>query len=175
MACNSLTTGFDLSCINANPGGVAYMYIGAYTKGAITARPTGNILTTLPSSLTTVYKYELANTANVLTSASALDPNNRSSVHTQTMVAVINSLDADVIEELYQITMGEVWVFVESNDEGKVWLMGAQLGATGTISLSSGTQIADGQNATITLTANEQFPILNLDSSAVTALKGLVD
>lgn len=175
MACNSLTKGFDLSCINANPGGVSYMYIGAYTKGAITARPTGNLLTTLPTSLTAVYKYELANTANVLTSASTLDPNNRSSVHAQTMVAIINSLSADVIEELFQITMGEVWVFVESNEEGKIWMMGAQTGATSTISLSSGTQIADGQNATITFTSNEAFPILNLDSTAVTALKGLVD
>ncbi len=76
--------------------------------------------------------------------------------------------------ELYNLSLGEVFLFIELNDTSKILLVGAKYGATASYVTNSGGDIASGQNATVTFATVEDFPFLTLDSTAMTAYRGLI-
>lgn len=174
MSCISLSKGFNLQCIGSNAGGVKAIGLAVFANGAINTRPSGGLLTTLPSAITEVYRYELKNTANVWTETSSTDVNNRTMMFTGSMTAVLNTLEDEMMEELYNLSKGEVFLFIELNDTSKILLAGAKYGATSSYVTSSGGDLAAGQSATITFTTTEDFPFLTLDSTAMTAYQGLI-
>lgn len=174
MSCITLSKGYNLQCIGSNPGGVKAIGLAVFENGAINTRHSGGLLTTLPSAITEVYRYELKNTANVWTETSSTDVNNRTMMFTGSMTAVLNTLEDEMMEELYNLSKGEVFLFIELNDTSKILLAGAKYGATSSYVTSSGGDLASGQSATITFTTTEDFPFLTLDSTAMTAYKGLI-
>lgn len=174
MSCITLTKGFQMQCIGSSPGGVKAVGLAVFENGAINTRPAGGLLTTLPSAITQVFRYELKNSANVWTETSSTDVNNRTITFTGSMTAVLNTLEDDMMEELYNLSQGEVFLFIELNDTSKILLAGAKYGATSSYVTTSGGDLAAGQNATITFTTTEDFPFLTLDSTAMTAYQGLI-
>lgn len=174
MACITLTKGYNLQCIGSNMGGVKAVGLAVFTNDAITSRPTGGVLTALPTSITKVYRYELKNSGNVFTETSATDVNNRTVTYTGSMTAILNTLDSEMMDELYNLSLGEVFLFIELNDTSKILLAGAKYGATTSYVTNSGGDIASGQNATVTFATVEDFPFLTLDSTAMTAYRGLI-
>src|SRR5690606_32726821 len=102
-----------------------------------------------------------------------LDINNRTVTYTGSMTAILNTLDDEMMNELYNLSLGETFLFVEMNN-GTIILAGAQMGATTSYVTTSGGDIASGVNATATFATVESFPFLTLDSTAMTAYRGLI-
>lgn len=174
MSCISLQRGYNLQCIGSNAGGVKAVGLAVFANGAINTRPSGGLLTALPDAITEVYRYELKNTANVWTETSSTDVNNRTMMFSGSMTAVLNTLEDEMMEELYNLSKGEVFLFIELNDTSKILLAGAKYGATSSYVTSSGGDLQTGQSATITFTTTEDFPFLTLDSTAMTAYQALI-
>lgn len=174
MACITLTKSYNLQCLGSNMGGIKAVGLAVFANGTINSRPTGGILTSLPSSISQIFRYEMKNSGNVFTETSATDFNNRTITYTGSTTAILNTLNSEMMDELYNLSLGEVFLFVELNDTSKILLFGAKYGATASIVTTSGGDMASGQSATVTFATLEDFPFLTLDSTAMTAYRGLI-
>lgn len=174
MACLSLSKSYKLGCIGeASQGGIAAIGMAVFEYGEIISRPTQGILEALPTSVTDIYRYEMKNTGNSFSEVSSVDANTRTNTYTGTLTAILNTLEPELMDELYNLSKGEVYLFCELNS-GQIVLLGAKNGSLASVTTNSGTDTASGQNASIQFNSVEPFPFLTLSSTAVADYKSKV-
>ncbi|KAA5534300.1 hypothetical protein [Paenimyroides baculatum] len=175
MSCVTLSQGFNIEddCFGNNAGGIKSISIAPF-KRAITERPTDGILAQIPTVITKLYKYQLKNTGNVWTETQTKDENTKSSSFAGSLTTILNTMSSSVVNELYQMTLGYLYVFIEMNN-GDVILVGGEFGASASLALASGGALTDATSSTITITTTERFPALYLSSSAMTTYITLHD
>lgn len=174
MACITLTKGYNYKkCFHANTGGIKAIGVAEF-ETIIESRPNGGILTQIPSNITVINRIVMKNSGVTFSEVLAQDLQNDTNTYTATLTAIISTLNDDVNQLLYELAGGEMFVFIEKMD-GTIILMGAQHGATTTgINTTIAGEMSQGQNANITFTSVGSFPHLTLDSTAITAYRGLI-
>lgn len=172
MACDVTKGALELSCKNGVSGYKA-IYLANYAEYGLTSSSTtaGHIVSGL-GTLSTVYKYELKNTTNVLDQQSAGNRDNGTTKFTQTLTFVLNKIDKEKEYQVKMMCYGRPLLFVELNS-GEVVLLGKEHGCEIT-SKSGVAGTMDGMNGyTLTAIAEEREPMFFLEPATITALKAL--
>jgi len=167
MPCNTLEKGRKLAC-KGGTGGLKAASFAVYT-GANSVSSTDGLVTTLPSNLTAVYRYQLKNSGNTYTEEIVADPEMRTVLYNGTLALVLQKLDVDTRNEIKMLTMGEVIVFLEDYN-GNVFLIGNEVGAqlTGGNFVTGGAR-GDMSGANLTFATAENEPYLTLSTAAKAA------
>lgn len=175
MAC-SITSGFSgADCLDAVAGFKA-AYMVDYSDYDFTTTEDdidGIVLSSIPSTSFTVYKFDLKNTGNSFNEVSSGDRNTGTTVFNATVNLVFTKVDPVKMFQIRNMVWGRPIVFLETNG-GDIIAVGLERG----VEFVNTTDIAgemDGNNQfQIEGTAQEAEPSRFLDSATVTALKAAV-
>lgn len=166
MICPSTPFAFSRPCSNTL-GGVAEVYVAnpadLYPNVVINV-DTGNANFNGVED-TPFYKWEVAENSGNLESTAQVAPENGTAYFQNVLTAVLNGFDANTAGANILLKLGRVAVIAKLRN-GKAYYVGA-LSATGTgpvdgakltgLQISSGTQRADGNRATVTFTHESPY------------------
>ena len=164
MGCVTIGKGRKLAC-KGGTGGLKAVSFGVWDGLNIITATDGEVAD-LPSTLTSVYRYELKNAGNTYTEEIVADAETRNVMYNGTLSLVLQKLDVDTRNEIKMLAMGEVTIFLEAND-GNIYVIGAENGAdlTGGSFVTGGAK-ADMSGSNLTFTTSENEPYLTLGTAA---------
>lgn len=172
MSCLTLSKGRKLAC-KTGTGGLKAVSFAVWSNATIMTSTNGEIAT-IPSGITSFYRYELKNTGNQYTEEIVSDEETRNTNYNGTLALVLQKLDLDTRNEVKMLAMGEVVVMLEDNN-GNVFVIGNGNGAnlTGGSFVTGGAR-SDMNGSNLTFTTSENEPYLRLASGTIAAYKAKV-
>lgn len=171
MACESITKGRKLACKDQR-GGIKMVDFAVYSDYGFTV--TAEQITTLPVSLTEVFRYEVKGTTNTLTETGTVSLDNRTTEIVQVLPLTFPKLGAESQVQLRALLHGTVIAFVHDYN-GNVNVVGIDSGMDATTGIKqTGGAGGDLSGYSITLQSMDSNFSPMLSSAAIIALNALV-
>lgn len=173
MACDITKGLLDLDCKNA-VAGLRAIYVANYAEHdwEISGSEAEEI-STLPVTLTEVFRYVLKNTGNTFVEDIESSRDNGTTVFNQTLNFVINKIGAKKHFQVKNLAWGRPIIFVETN-MGDVFVMGRENGNEVSGGANIEGELTGANNYALVAEAVERDPIAFLTSTAIEDLKGIV-
>lgn len=164
MSCVNPTKGRKLVCKGAG-GGLKAVGFTSWSNENIVVATNGEV-STLPTGITSIYRYELKNSGNNYVEEIATDSETRHIGYNGTLSLVLQKLDIETRNEIKILAMAELTIFLEAND-GNIYVIGAENGAE----LTGGSFVTGGvrgemSGSNLTFTTSENEPYLTLSTAA---------
>jgi hypothetical protein len=159
MACDTINRGKKKTC-KGSIAGVNDVFFYGDIDDAFTV--VDGVATAVNPLLTTVYKYELTGTGNILTESMPSDRNTGTTTNTQTLTLVLNKITKEDNHQMNLLAKGYPRAVVKSK-AGNYHIVGLTEGIDFTISPTTGGAQSDfnGYNLTGVAIENELAPIMN--------------
>lgn len=169
--CITLTQGRRLPC-KGGIGGLKAISFGVWEDGLLTD-VAGEISSM--GTLTDVYRYELKNAGNTYVEEIAADAEARTVVYNGTLSVALQKLDLETRNEIKMLAMGELVIFVETNN-GEIFVIGKENGSelTGGSIIETGGSRTDMFGSKLTFTSSESDPYSRLSAAGKSAYAAIV-
>lgn len=167
--CVILTKGRRLPC-KSGSGGLRAVSFAPWSEETVMSGSTGEV-SSIPSGITNVFRYELKNAGNTYTETIAADAEVRSTFYNGELALVLQKLDLETKNEVKMLAMGELLIFLEDYN-GHVYVIGNGNGAQ----ISGGSFVTGGARAdmngtNLTFSTMENEPFLHLSDAAIEEYK----
>lgn len=169
--CVTLTSGRKLPCKGGSGGFRAVGFL-PWEDGLVVGDE--GIIESLDPAITAIYRYELKHSGNTYTEDIQSDADARTIDFVGTLAIVLHKLNVDTRNEVKMLAMGELIVFVETNN-GDILCIGSTNGAelTGGGATTGGSK-SDFNGWNLTFTTSETEPYLTLGPTAKVEYAGVV-
>lgn len=171
MACTQTLSGNILGCYEGN-GGIVEVYLGVWSNVTATKDSSAGTITDITMASTTkMYKYELKQDSNSLTSTRNGDAATGSFYVQSDLVINLGHMDATKTKEANEIAKGQLFAVAKYNN-GKYVAIGVDRPANVTaLTSESGSALGDAEHITITITGRDDVLPYVLTSDAISDLE----